>query len=209
VKLLWDFQTDKSLPYCNQGRGVQSPDWSHAVPQLPTLQPCLGYLQTTSPLYVVRERSPAKGGPWKDNTVSILTCCNCKSVVERNLIPPNIEAAGMPRKRCERESRRERPRLQGEGCSLPATPPQDFPSRQRYAATAAASGASDSLICAGLTRSNGEMNATSLVTQPKCTESVSSGSKCKEFISEWHFESSRDGISADLDKIQWGRVRRR
>jgi hypothetical protein len=42
---------------------------------------------------------------------------------ERNLIPPNIEAAGTPRKRCERESRRERPRQHREERSLATTPP--------------------------------------------------------------------------------------
>jgi hypothetical protein len=34
----------------------------------------------------------------------------------------------MPRKGCERESYRERQRLQQEGRSLQATPPQDYPS---------------------------------------------------------------------------------
>jgi hypothetical protein len=38
-------------------------------------------------------------------------------------------------RRCGRESRRERPGLQREGCSLPATPPQDYPSRRCSAAT--------------------------------------------------------------------------
>jgi hypothetical protein len=41
----------------------------------------------------------------------------------------------MPRKRCEREICREHARLQREGCSLPATPPQDYPSCQCYTAT--------------------------------------------------------------------------
>jgi hypothetical protein len=63
---------------------------------------------------------------------------------ERNLIPPTVEDARTPRKRCEREGRRERPRLQGEGCSLPATPPQHYSSRQYYAAT---HGNSSSLSC--------------------------------------------------------------
>jgi hypothetical protein len=42
---------------------------------------------------------------------------------ERKLIPPNIEAAGMPRKKYKRESRRERPRVQRERCSLLFTTP--------------------------------------------------------------------------------------
>jgi hypothetical protein len=54
---------------------------------------------------------------------------------ERNLTPPTIDAAGTPRKRCEGESFRERPSLQREECSLPATPPQNYPSRRHYAAT--------------------------------------------------------------------------
>jgi hypothetical protein len=54
---------------------------------------------------------------------------------QRNLMPPNVEAAGMPKKRCEGESCRERQNLQREGCSLPAAPPQDYPSRRCYRAT--------------------------------------------------------------------------
>jgi hypothetical protein len=73
--------------------------------------------------------------PEKGNAASIPTCCNCKLVEERNLIPPTTEAAATPGKSCERENRRQRPRLHREGCSLPTTPPQDYPSRQRYAAT--------------------------------------------------------------------------
>jgi hypothetical protein len=53
---------------------------------------------------------------------------------ERNLIPPSIEAAATPGKRCERESRRV-PKTTTRRASLPATPPQDYPSRRRYAAT--------------------------------------------------------------------------
>jgi hypothetical protein len=30
------------LPYCNQGRGVQSWDWPNAELQLPGIRPCLG-----------------------------------------------------------------------------------------------------------------------------------------------------------------------
>lgn len=54
---------------------------------------------------------------------------------EGNLSPLTIKAAGMPGKRCERQSGRERPRQQCEGCSLPTTLPQDFPSWRCYAAT--------------------------------------------------------------------------
>jgi hypothetical protein len=36
------FKLTSLLPYCNQGRGVQSSDWSHAVLQLPEIRPCLG-----------------------------------------------------------------------------------------------------------------------------------------------------------------------
>jgi hypothetical protein len=54
---------------------------------------------------------------------------------EGNLIPPTIKAASMPGKRSERQSCRERPRLQWEGCSLPNTPPQDFHSWRCCAAT--------------------------------------------------------------------------
>jgi hypothetical protein len=42
VKVPRDIQTDKPLPICNQGSGVRSPDWSHAVLHLPTIRPCLG-----------------------------------------------------------------------------------------------------------------------------------------------------------------------
>jgi hypothetical protein len=77
--------------------------------------------------------------------------------MERNLITPTLEDAGMPRKRCEGESRRERPRLQREGRSLPATPPQSCP-RQGYAATAADSAA---LICTDLRRHSGRYECTS------------------------------------------------
>jgi hypothetical protein len=42
---------------------------------------------------------------------------------DRNLIPQTIEAAGTPRKGCERETHRELLRLQQEKCSLPITPP--------------------------------------------------------------------------------------
>jgi hypothetical protein len=54
---------------------------------------------------------------------------------ERNLIPLTVEAAGTPRERREGESRRESPRLQREGGSLPAAPPQAYSSRRCYAAT--------------------------------------------------------------------------
>jgi hypothetical protein len=39
--------------------------------------------------------------------------------------------------------------------------------------------------------------------------SVGSGSYCKQFVSERHVQSSRNGISADHDRAQWIRVRRR
>jgi hypothetical protein len=73
--------------------------------------------------------------PERGNAASTPTCCNCNWWKERNLIPQTIEAAATPGTRCDRESRRERPRLHREGCSLPTTPPQDYPSRPRCAAT--------------------------------------------------------------------------
>jgi hypothetical protein len=72
---------------------------------------------------------------------------------ERKLIPPTIEATGTPRKRCERKSRRERPRLQREGCSLPATPSQGCPSRRCYAATHDKNSCLSSLSCTDLLHS--------------------------------------------------------
>jgi hypothetical protein len=54
---------------------------------------------------------------------------------ERNLIHPSIEVSATPGKRCGRESSSQLPRLHPEGCSLPATPLQDYPSRRCYAAT--------------------------------------------------------------------------
>jgi hypothetical protein len=47
--------------------------------------------------------------------------------MERGHILPTIEAAGTPRKRCERESCRERPRLKWEKRSFPTTPSADCP----------------------------------------------------------------------------------
>jgi hypothetical protein len=38
--------------------------------------------------------------PEKGSTASIPTCCTCKWWMQRNLIPPTIEAGGTPRKRC-------------------------------------------------------------------------------------------------------------
>jgi hypothetical protein len=53
---------------------------------------------------------------------------------QRNLTLATIEATGMPRKRCKRKSRRVCPRLQWEGGSLPASPPQNYPLWQCYTA---------------------------------------------------------------------------
>jgi hypothetical protein len=81
---------------------------------------------------------------------------------EGNLIPPTIKAAGTPRKRCGRQSHREHPRLQWEGCSLPVTPSQDFPSWQCYEAThknRSTQAVSDTLRCTGLSATMGEMSA--------------------------------------------------
>jgi hypothetical protein len=58
------FKLTKPLPYCNHGRDVQSPD-SHAVLQLPTIRPCLGSEQATSPFSVVWGQSHAHGMPGK------------------------------------------------------------------------------------------------------------------------------------------------
>jgi hypothetical protein len=70
-------------------------------------------------------------------------CRHAATATDRNLIPPTIEAAATPGTRCERESRRERPSLHRERCSLPTTTPLDYPSRRRCAST---HGNSSSLI---------------------------------------------------------------
>jgi hypothetical protein len=58
------------------------------------------------------------------NTASILTCYNCKLVGGEEADPSSYRGCvGKPRKRGDSGSRRECPRLQKEGCSLPATPP--------------------------------------------------------------------------------------
>jgi hypothetical protein len=103
--------------------------------------------------------------------------------METNLIPPPIKAAGMPRKRCNRESCREHPKLQQEGCSLPITPPQDYPSWWCYAATPATA-ASATLSCTGLSRHSGRnVCPPSLEAQLTTnTESVSLGSYCNDMF---------------------------
>jgi hypothetical protein len=95
-----------------------------------------GLTARTSQLHVAWGHSPAQGMPAKDNMASILTCCNCKLVDRQEPHPSNYQGCRHAKEeRCERESRRERPRLQWEECSLPATPLQGYPSRQCYAAT--------------------------------------------------------------------------
>jgi hypothetical protein len=71
----------------------------------------------------LHKECPEKGIP---------ACRNCKLVDGEEPHPSNYRGR---RHAKERESRREHQRLQRKGCSLPAPPPQDYPSRQCYAAT--------------------------------------------------------------------------
>jgi hypothetical protein len=50
---------------------------------------------------------------------------------EKNAIPPITGAADTRRRRCRRRSRREHPKLQRGGCSLPTSPLQACPPRRR------------------------------------------------------------------------------
>jgi hypothetical protein len=97
---------------------------------------------------------------------------------ERNLIPPTIEAAATPGTRCERESCGELPRLQREGCSLPATPPQDYPSRRCYAATQQQQQPQQPSVAQACPAPNSGRNECRPFprVQPTSTKSVSSGS---------------------------------
>jgi hypothetical protein len=117
---------------------------------------------------------------------------------EQNLIPQTIEAAGTPRNRCQRESRRERPKTTtGRWFSSSHTTP--------------------GLPFAAVLRSNTQQQqqpqlpsvaqvcTPSLGVQPTTsTKSVSSGS-----VSERHVHCSRNGISAAHDRAQRGRVTKR
>jgi hypothetical protein len=98
------------------------------------------------------------------NTASIQTCCNCKLV-------KGEEAAGTPRKRCEGESRRERPRLQREAVLFqPHQPKTNFRvvATQQHTATTAASVA---LSCIGLHPSLGAPSQ-SVRPWPTCPQTV-------------------------------------
>jgi hypothetical protein len=111
---------------------------------------------------------------------------------ERNLIPPTVEAAGTPRKKCDRESRRERPRIQREGCSLPATPPQDHPSRCATQQQQQPQPPSVAQAC-----------PLSLEAQPTTITRPVQTPVCE------HVHTSLTDISADHDRAQLGRVRSR
>jgi hypothetical protein len=97
---------------------------------------------------------------------------------EGNLIPLTVEAAGTPRKRRERESRRESPRLQRKGGLFQLHNPRTTlrgGAKQQHTATAAASAA---LSCTGLPRHCGRNECPpSLEAQPTTSiKTVSSGS---------------------------------
>lgn len=62
-KIPRNFLSAKPLPHRDQGRGIQGPEWPYAVSQLPAVQPRLGKLQTTSPLFMVRGQPPAQRVP--------------------------------------------------------------------------------------------------------------------------------------------------
>lgn len=64
-----------------------------------------------------------KDSPETGNALLTSTCCNCQLAEEWHS-PPTTGAAGMWRKRCERESSSEHPRIQLKGCSLQILPPQ-------------------------------------------------------------------------------------
>jgi hypothetical protein len=91
--------------------------------------------------------------PEKSNIASIPTICSCKLVDGEKPCSSSYRGRRHAKEEMQKKGCRERPRLQREGCSLPATPPQDYPSRRCYAATAAASAV---LSCTGLPRHSGE-----------------------------------------------------
>jgi hypothetical protein len=71
--------------------------------------------------------------PEKFNAESIPTYCNCK-LVDGEEPHPSYHRGCRHAKEERRNSRRKRPRLQREGCSLLFTSPQDSLSRRRWAA---------------------------------------------------------------------------
>jgi hypothetical protein len=77
---------------------------------------------------------------------------------QRNFIPPTTEAAGIPRKRCERENRRERPGLQREGVLFqPHQPGTIFRCCGAQTHTAAAAAAASAVLSfTGLPRQSGK-----------------------------------------------------